>query len=304
MGSGSHKAVYAALIGNGFITVIKFIIAFLTRSSAMMAEAFHSMADMSNQALLILGIKRSQKPPDKSHPFGYGKEQYFWSFVVANMLFLMGAVVSIYEGINKIIHPHPIEKTYLIFSVLGISFIIEAISLSIAIKEFNKQRINKGVWKELKESKDPNLVVVLVEDSAALIGLVLAFLGVLFVKITGVSIFDAIASIFIGVILALVAFFLANEMRKLLIGEAVSDRHLKLIKEAVKSFTEVEHLGDVHTMHLGPENILLAMNIDFQDKIPSNKLEIIIDRIEEKIKDYVPEVKQIFIEADKVDIKK
>lgn len=298
MSSGSKKVVYAALIGNGLITLVKFIVAIITRSSAMMAESFHSLADMGNQLLLLLGIKRSKKLPDRDHPFGYGKEQYFWSFIVANMLFLGGAVVSIYEGVNKIIKPHEIERIHLIYIILGVSLAIESWSITIAIKEFLRQKEGEGILKTLKESKDPNLTVVLIEDSAALIGLVTAFTGVLLVEITGIVIFDAIASILIGIVLALVAFFLANEMRKLLIGESATEKDLELIRLAVRGVPEIEELGDVFTMHLGPENILLAMNIDFRDDIPSCDLEQVIERIERRIKEKVPKVKQIFIEAE------
>jgi len=177
-------------------------------------------------------------------------------------------------------------------------------SLTIAAREFLKKKTNKSVWQELKESKDSNLIVVVIEDSAALIGLSIAFTGVLLVQITHLAIFDALASILIGIILGLVALFLANEMRKLLIGEGASSRNLKLIRDVVKGFPEVKHLGEVLTMHMGPDNILLAMNIDFQDKIPSSELEKVIDSVEQKIKKYVPEVKQIFIEADGVRITK
>lgn len=298
MSSGSKKVVYAALIGNGLITLVKFIVAVITRSSAMMAESFHSLADMGNQLLLLLGIKRSKKLPDRDHPFGYGKEQYFWSFIVANMLFLGGAVVSIYEGVHKIIKPHEIERIHLIYIILGVSLAIESWSITIAIKEFLRRKDDKGVFKTLKESKDSNLTVVLIEDSAALIGLTTAFIGVLLVEITGIVIFDAIASILIGTILALVAFFLANEMRKLLIGESASEKDLELIRLAVRDVPEIEELGDVFTMHLGPENILLAMNIDFRDDIPSCDLEEVIEKIERRIKEKVPKVKQIFIEAE------
>ncbi|MBI5641506.1 MAG: cation transporter [Nitrospirae bacterium] len=300
MASGSHKAVYAALIGNALITVLKFAVALVTRSSAMMAEAFHSMADMGNQALLIVGIKRSSRPPDERHPFGYGKEQYFWSFIVAVMLFLMGAVFSIYEGVNKLFHPHEVERIYLIYIILGISLLIEGLSITFALKEFLKQKGDISVWEALEESKDPNLVVVLVEDGAALLGLVIALSGAALVQITGRTVFDAVASIMIGGILALIAFFLANEMRKLLIGESACAANLSLIKDAVCQYPEVVEIGEVLTMHLGPDNILLAMDIDFDDRIPAGELEVVIDGIEQRIRECVPQVKKIFIEANGV----
>ena len=298
MSAGSKNVVYAALIGNFTISVIKFIVAVITKSAAMMAESFHSMADMGNQALLLLGMKRSKRPPDKNHPFGYGKEQYFWSFVVANMLFLFGAVASIYEGVNKLIHPHPIEKAYLIYPILIAAIIIEGTSLIVAVKEFNKGRKGKGAIEALKESRDPNIIVVLVEDTAALMGLVIALLGTLSASITGIMAFDAISSIVIGIVLGLVAVFLADEMRRLLIGEGTTEENMKLIVSAIGEIPEVESVGEILTMQLGPESILVNMNLDFRDDIPCGEIENVIDRLEKKIKDSVPEVKNVFIEAD------
>ncbi len=303
MVSGSKRAVYAAFIGNGTIAVIKFLVALVSRSSAMMAEAFHSMADMGNQALLLLGIKRSHKPADSEHPFGYGKEQYFWSFVVANMIFLIGAVASFYEGLKKLSHPHPIERSYLIYTILSLSFVIETISLTVALKEFLKHGRSKNILKELQESKNPNLMVVIVEDTAAVISLMIAATGVIFTEITDIETFDAAASIIIGCILAFISFFLANEMRKLLIGESASKRHLDTIRRVVLSFQEVKQIGKIYSMHMGPEDILLAIDLDFVGNIQADRLEIIVDKIEAHIKKEVPEVKQIFIEADGESVK-
>ena len=267
MASGSKKVVYAALIGNSLIAVLKFIVAGMTRSSAMMAEAFHSTADAGNQALLLVGIKRSKKPATRDHPFGYGKEQFFWSFVVANVLFFLGAAASIFEGVKKLMHPHEMEKFYLVYIILAISIVIESISYGFAIKEFNRTRGDKGVWQSLKDAKDANLLVVLVEDTAALVGLMVALVGVALVDITGILYFDAIASIIIGVILASVAVFLANEMRKLLIGESMGPRILGDIANEFESFAEVDKVGHIYTMYMGPQHVLLAVDVDFSDNI-------------------------------------
>jgi cation diffusion facilitator family transporter len=300
-GHGSKKVVYAALIGNGSIAILKFIVAFLTGSSAILAEAFHSVADTGNQALLLFGMKRSQRPPDEKHPFGYGKTQYFWSFVVANMLFMVGAVAAVFEGFNKIRHPHPLERIHLIYIVLGISAIIESVSFGIAVREFLRQKTNKTVWGEIKGSKDSNLIVVLLEDSAALVGLLIALAGTLLVQVTGITILDGVASILIGVVLAFVAVFLANEVRKLLIGESASEENLSLIRKTVESFPEVRFIGEISTMHMGPDDILLAIDVDFQSDIVAGEIEKVIDRMEQEIREKVPEVKQIFIEADDVE---
>ena len=296
-GHGSKMAVYAALAANIIITIIKFVVAVMSGSSAMLAESYHSVADTGNQALLLLGISRSKKPPDKLHPFGYGKAQYFWSFVVANMIFMIGAVAAFYEGIHKIKDPQPIEKAYLIYIILGVAFVIESASLTFAITEFIRQKGGRGMLKELKASKDSNLIVVLMEDSAACLGLLIALAGTLLVQLTGIQLIDGLTSIVIGVLLAAVALFLANEMRNLLIGERASSHNLKLISQAVNSFEQVESLVGLYTMHMGPDSILVALEIDFRDDLTTGELEGLIDRIERKAKETVPGVKQIFVEA-------
>ncbi len=298
---GSKKVVYAALIGNGCIAILKFIVALLSRSSALLAEAFHSVADTGNQALLLLGMKRSQRPRDREHPFGYGKAQYFWSFVVANMLFMVGAVAAVFEGVGKIRNPHPLERTHLIYLVLGVSIFIESIAFSIAVREFLRQKTHDSIWEEIKGSKDISLIVVLLEDSAAMVGLLIALAGTYLVQVTGNPLMDGVASILIGVLLAFVAVFLANEVRKLLIGESASDENLSLIRKTVETFPEVNSIGEMSTMHMGPDDILLAVNVDFRDDVTLGELEKVIDRIEREISEKVPAVKQIFIEADDVE---
>ena len=300
MASGSKTVVLAALIGNAIIAVIKFIVAFMTRSSAMLAEAFHSLADTGNQALLLVGISRSKKKATDAHPFGFGKEQFFWSFVVANVLFFLGAAASIYEGIRKLIHPHEMEKIYLIYIILAISIVIESVTFTMAYREFNRTRGDKDIWNAMKDTHDPSLLVVLVEDTAALAGLVVAFVGVLLVDITGIPYFDAAASIVIGLILASVAVFLANEMRKLLIGESIEADKLTRIKTELEGFDEVDKLGRVNSMYIGPRHVLVALDVDFHDHITAGELESVIDRMETKVREILPEKCQIFIEAEKV----
>jgi cation diffusion facilitator family transporter len=301
MKSGSKLVILAALVANSLITAIKFIVALITKSSAMLAEAVHSAADTGNQVLLLLGLKRSQKPPDAAHPFGYGQEQYFWSFVVANMLFFVGAVVSVYEGIHKLQDPQAIERPWLIYAILGVAAAIESVALFFAIKELNKtRRPGTGLLKAAQETKDTNVAVVFFEDTAALLGLFIAFVGVLMAQLTGNMLFDGVASIMIGVLLAVVAFVLAHETKELLIGEAASPENVAAIRKAAAETPGVKAVGSVLTMHLGPRRILINMNVDFEDQIPAEELEGVIDTMEENIRKAVPAADKIFIEADDV----
>ncbi len=288
-------------MGNFTITIIKFAVALISLSSAMLAEAIHSLADTGNQILLLVGLNRSQKPPDELHPFGYGPEQYFWSFVVAIMLFFIGSIVSLYEGIHKIMNPQPIEKTWLIYIILGISFLLDGFALLVAWREFNRTRIkNEGVFMAIRRSKDTNVVVCLLEDSAALVGLTLAFFGVVISELTGIAAFDAVGSMAIGVLLASVAFILAREVKDLLIGEAASPANRKAIYKTIRKFHEVQAIGQVLTMHLAPKKILVTMDLEFQDDLSTDEIENVIDRLEDAIKKAVPAVDRIFIEAEKV----
>jgi len=305
MAGHSKKVVLVALFGNFAITVIKFIVAVITRSAAMLAEAIHSLADTGNQGLLLLGLKRSAKPADEEHPFGYGKEQYFWSFVVANMLFFVGSVVSIYEGINKLRHPHPIESAWLIYIILGVSFLIEGYALLTAYRAFQKSRPKGlGILAAIRRSKDTNVIVVLLEDTAALVGLSVAFVGVLLAEVTGIAMFDGLASIVIGLILASVAFLLAWEIRSLLIGESASPEDRAAVRQVLAGCDQLEGVGRLFTMHLSPHNILLALNLEFKDGLTSNEIEKVIDSLEADIKAAVPDIQKIFIEADQVVVRK
>ncbi len=301
MKSGSKLVILAALSGNALITAIKFIVAVITRSSAMLAEAVHSTADTGNQVLLLLGLKRSRKPPDTAHPFGYGQEQYFWSFVVANMLFFVGAVVSVYEGIHKLQDPQPIERPWLIYTILGVAALIESVALSFALKELNQtRRPGTGLLKAVQETKDTSVAVVFFEDTAALCGLAIAFLGVLLSQLTKTVLFDGIASILIGGLLAAVAFVLAHETKELLIGEAASPENVAAIRKAAAETPGVKTVGSILTMHLAPRRILVNMNVDFEDRLRAEELERVVDAMEDNIRKAVPAADKIFIEADDV----
>jgi len=296
--SGSKTVVVVALLANLTIAIIKIIVAAISLSTAMLAEAVHSVADTGNQALLLLGLKRSRRPPDDRHPFGYGQEQYFWSFVVANMLFFIGAVVSVYEGIHKVLDPGPIESTGLIYAILGVSFVAESVGFSVAFREFRRTRPEgAGLLDAVHRSKDSNVIVVLFEDSAALCGLSVAFFGVLAAEMTGWWVLDGVASILIGVLLASVAMVLAWETKELLIGEAAGREQRQAIRKAVTSFPEVAALGRVLTMHMAPDQILVAMDVEFADGLESDAIEAVIARMEARIREKVPEADRIFIEA-------
>ena len=294
----SHKAVWAAMLANLAIAVSKTVVALVSGSSAMLAEACHSLADTGNEVLLMVGLKRSQRPPDEKHPFGYGKEEYFWSLMVALMIFTMGASVSVYEGIKKLIHPHPLEGLFWIYLVLGVSFVMEAWSLKVALGEFRKTVGKEGFWKAIRTTGNVTLVVILFEDSAALVGLILAFLGVSLAHATGHYIYDGLASVAIGLLLGGVAFFLATKTRDLLIGKAATREKVARVREVLSRCGLVEGVGDVLTMQLGPDNILVAVNLDFKDELPVGDLEKLIDRLEKSIREALPQAKEIFIEAD------
>lgn len=295
--SESVKAVWAALMVNIFIAIIKFTVAIFTTSSAMLAESFHSLADTGNQILLLLGLRLSNKPPDAQHPFGYGKERFFWAFIVAISMFAVGATFSVYEGVKGFLHPHQIIKPWLNYIVLGSGVFLESIALRIAYREFKTTR-RFGIWRSLREAKDPALLTVIFEDSAALAGIGLALAGIFLSHLTGRAIFDSAASVLIGLMLAGIAFFLARETKDLLIGESASEEDRKKILGAVCSVSEVSESIELLTMHIGPEEILVNLSVHFKDGLDTDQVEQAIDKIEREIKKAVPMVGRIFIEAD------
>lgn len=294
---GSTKAVIAALIGNALIAVTKFAAAVFTGSSAMLSEAIHSLVDTGNQALLLYGIHRADRPADASHPFGYGKELYFWAFVVAILLFAMGAGVSIYEGVHKLANPAELTNPYVNYVVLGLAFAFEAVAWTVAYKAFDKARGGRSLLSALHQSKDAAVVTVLFEDTAALLGLVIAFAGIAAAHFYGIAWADGAASIAIGAVLAVAAGFLAYETKGLLIGEAARPELVEAVKEMVADKPVIRHLNEIRTMHLGPQDVLLALSIDFFDTIPAGRVEASVAQLEKLIKARFPEVKQLFIEV-------
>jgi cation diffusion facilitator family transporter len=295
MAGGSVRAVLAALAGNSAIAVTKFAVAAATGSAAMLAEAVHSVADAGNQGLLLLGIRKSSAPADAGHPFGHGKEQYFWSFLVAVILFVLGAAVSLYEGIGKLLHPHPLERAWLAYSVLGAASVVEGWSFRVAWKEFRSKAGGGTLRQEIAASKDASLVVILMEDAAALFGLVVAFLGTLAAAVTGSSAFDGAASVLIGLLLGAVAIFLANRMRNLLVGESASPRTVGRAREIALSVPGILSVGEIRTMQLGPERVLLAMEVDFRDDMAASEAEGAMRRLEAEVRAAEPSVTHVFV---------
>ncbi len=294
---GSKKVVIAALIGNGLISITKFIAAFITGSSAMLSEAVHSVVDTCNQMLLLYGMKRAAKPADKRHPFGYGRELYFWAFVVALLLFSGGATVSVYEGIHKLQNPAPIKSAHINYIVLGLAMIFEGVAWTIAFKEFKKSVGNRSYMTALRDSKDATTFVVLFEDTAAMAGLIFAMIGVYFADQHGVMWADGAASVAIGFVLALTAAFLCYECKSLLIGEGASPETITHIRGIADEAKEIASVNEVLTVHMGPDDILLNLSLDFEDGLTSQDVENVVSRMENRIKQDIPAIKRIFIEA-------
>jgi len=294
---GSKKVIYAALAGNFLIALTKSAAAAYTNSSAMMSEAIHSAVDCGNQGLLLYGIKRSQQPADKAHPFGYGMELYFWTFVVAILVFAIGAGVSLYEGIIKVITPHPVTDIYLNYIVLGIAVIFEGAAWMVAYKEFKRHQKGPNLITSILRSKDPTVFTVLFEDTAAMLGLLVALLGLFIGDLLNIPELDGIASIVIGLILASTAILLAYESKGLLIGEAASEDVVKAIEEIALAKPEIITINEILTMHMGPQDILLNLSLDFTDDISASDVERAVSAMEKDIKSQLPHIKRIFIEA-------
>lgn len=295
--TGSKKVIYAALVGNGLIAITKFIASTITGSSAMLSEAIHSVVDTGNQGLLLYGIKRSNRPKDKRHPFGYGMEIYFWSFVVAILIFAVGASISIYEGIHKLSNPSPITSPHINYIVLTLALIFEGVAWTIAYKEFNKIKGDQGFIDSVRHSKDPTVFTVLFEDSAAMLGLIVAFIGIFLAAALEIEWADGAASISIGLILAATAMLLAFETKGLLIGEAASTEFMESMNNIIAKRKSVLYVNEIRSMHMGPSDILLTLSLDFKDDITAGEVEQKISEIEQEIKTEYPEVKHLFIEV-------
>ena len=298
MASSRKLVIYAALIGNALIAVMKFIAASITGSSAMLSEGVHSVVDTGNQILLLYGLKQAQKPADKRFPFGHGKEIYFWSFAVAILIFAVGAGISLYEGVHSLLNPHPLENLKINYIVLSLAIVFEGAAWFFALKEFNRSRGEKGYIEAVQRGKDPSLFVVLFEDSAALLGLMVAMLATFLTQITGNLYFDGLASILIGCILGGTALWLALETKGLLIGEAASNSVVIGIEKLVASTASVEHVNEVLTMHMGPDFILANISVKFSNDTTAIEIEEAVASLDKRIKAEYANVKRVFIEAE------
>ena len=298
MASGSKKVIFAALIGNSLIAVTKFTAAFVTGSSAMLSEGIHSLVDTGNQVLLLHGLKQSKKPADEKFPFGHGKEIYFWSFIVAILIFALGGGISIYEGVQHLQHPKPIDKPLINYIVLGLAMLFEGAAWLFALREFTRAKGKWGYVEAVQRGKDPSLFVVLFEDTAAMLGLMVAFAGIALVDMTGILYFDGAASVIIGLILLGTAIWLAYETKGLLIGESANASVVRGIRDILEGYRQIEHINEVLTMHMGPDFVLANISVDFRDNETASSVESVIAEIDSTIKTQFPQIKRIFIEAE------
>ncbi len=297
---GSKKVIYAALAGNGLIAITKFSAAAYTGSSAMLSEAVHSVVDTGNQGLLLFGIKKSQRPADDKHPFGYGMELYFWAFVVAILIFAVGAGISFYEGLHKFLHPEPIKSAFINYIVLSAAIVFEGFAWWMAFKEFQKRRGNRTIMQAVRQSKDPSVFTVLFEDTAAMLGLIVALVGIYLSQALNMPEIDGIVSMLIGVILAATAVFLAIETKALLIGEGASPEVTDGVRNLLNARDDILHVNELLTMHMGPADILLTISVDFKDGITAEEIEASVSAMERAIKAAHPEIKRVFIEAQSI----
>jgi cation diffusion facilitator family transporter len=296
-------AVLGALFANGVIAILKLVAAVMTGSSGMMAEALHSIADTTNQVFLLLGLRFYKRPASEKHPFGYGKERFFWSFIAAIFIFGVGATYAIYEGIAKLRHPHPPENLVWAYWVLAISFVLEAGSIALAIYQEVKEAHHEGLtfFAYLRESKDPTAKTVIFEDSAALLGIIIAGAGIYLTEHHSGpgdgAYWDGLASIIIGLVLAVVAFVLARTSRGLLLGEAANPKSVSAIVQAIESHPNVVKVVELLTMHLAPKQILINAHINVRDDLVTGDIVRTVEEVEELIKRAEPKVEMIFLET-------
>ena len=298
--AGSAREVIKSLVVNMVIATGKGIAAGITGSGAMLAETLHSFADCGNQVLLLVGIKKSQRPPDAKHPLGYGRDMYFYSFIVALLLFSGGGMFSIYEGIHKLRHPEPVGDVLIAIIILGASILLEGWATYGNLKSMKERRGNMPFFQYLRESKDSDLIVVFGENSAAVLGLLLALAAVLISKQTGDGRWDAAGSLAIGVVLIGVAVFLAVEIKALLVGECADSKVIEAVSEIAANDPNIKKVLEVITIQQGPGEVVLMMKLHFQSGIESDKLVEVINSFEEKVRARIPEAKWSFIEPDHV----
>jgi len=291
----SKKVVYAALLGNLLVAVTKFVASAFTGSSSMLSEAVHSVVDTANEALLLYGYFRSARKPDETHPLGYGRELYFWSFIVALLLFAVGAGVSVYEGVLHILAPKPIAYVNVNYAVLALSAIFEGASWWVALKRFGKVKGRRGYWEAVRDSKDPPSFMVLFEDTAALIGIAIAALGNFAAETWQIPAFDGAASILIGAVLGFAAAVLARENKALLIGERASAELTASILTLAADDGSIDGANNVFAVHLAPEEVIVALSLEFADELKTTEIEAAVIRLEERIRAKHPQVISVFV---------
>jgi cation diffusion facilitator family transporter len=300
MAGSSKIAIYGAIAANSAIAVSKFVAAFFTGSSAMLSEGIHSLVDTGNGILLLFGIRLSQKPPDRKHPYGYGKEIFFWSFVVAILIFALGGGIAIYEGIQHLIHPRQLKSVHWNYVVLILAMMFEGAALKVALKQFKESRGTKPFFRALIESKDSTTIAVVVEDTAALLGLLIALLSVFLGQVTGWVYFDGLGSVLIGVLLVSVSYFFAVECKALLVGEGLDRENLDKIDGILVAEPRVIRHKRPLSLYFGPNEVLVNLDVHFEDDLTSDQIEETVDRIEASIKTAVPNVNRIYVEAETI----
>lgn len=296
--SGGRKAILAAMFANGGIAIAKFVGFLLTGAASMLAEAVHSVADTSNQALLLFGSSRARRTATPDHPFGYGRERYFWAFVVALVLFLLGGVFALYEGIEKLRHPHELESLAIAAGILVVAIVLESFSLRTAVKEAQHAKGDAGWVQYIRHSKAPELPVVLLEDIGALLGLVIALAGVVLGAVTDNARWDAAGSLAIGILLIVIAVTLVVEMKSLLIGESASATDERAISSALASTPNVRSVIHMRTQHIGPEELLVAAKVELEPRLVLEQLAGTIDDAEGRVRAAVPTARLIYLEPD------
>ncbi|MDX8442288.1 cation diffusion facilitator family transporter [Mesorhizobium australafricanum] len=293
--SGSRRVIYAALAGNLAIALTKFAAAAFTGSSAMLSEGVHSLVDTGNGGLLLHGMRRAARPADRTHPLGHGRELYFWSFIVALLVFALGAGVSFYEGVIHIMAPEPVVNAKVNYIVLGLSFLFEGSSWLVALREFRRQKGNQGWFEAIHRSKDPSVFTVLFEDSAALLGLMVAFAGILAAEIMEMPELDGVASIGIALILGTTAIFLARESKSLLLGEPASPEVQKQVLAIAQQDPAVQRANGILSVHIGPEEIVAGLSIEFEDHLTAPEIEACVERLEARLKKEMPQITRLFV---------
>lgn len=295
MSESNKIVVYAALFGNLAIALVKFVAAYITNSSAMLSEAIHSVVDTLNEVLLLYGMKKSQQPANSRHPFGYGRELYFWAFIVALLVFALGAIVSIYQGIHHIYHPEAMSNPMINYIVLGIAILCEGTSWFVALKAFRKIKGKQSYFEAFRRSKDPTTFTVLFEDTAALIGLFIALIGIYLSHALNMPMLDGLASVLIGVVLAISAILLARETKGLLMGETADPQLRHNVLNVAEQDPAVHSANGVLTEQMGAHQVIASLSLEFKDNLTSDEIEACVNRIEAQIKQLHPEIVALFV---------